>query len=267
MTNRTCLNCNKELTDKYCPGCGQKADTHRISFKHFILHDVLHGTFHIEKGILFTAKESLIRPGKAALDYIAGKRQRYYNVFYLILMTFGLILFVRHFYHELVISQGGVFAPEPADLNEASKKVDAIFDERSKILILLFVPFSALNSFIVFRRKKLNLSEHYIIAGMTLLGMLLYSLIGNILFYFNLIIPFSDSFADAFGIFFPAIIIFHIGYGYVNAFASDYSKLGIGYRTLLCYVLLALEIVILFYIVVGFITDWQYGRITFSPFS
>ena len=89
MTIKNCLNCEKEVTDKYCSGCGQKTDTHRISFKNFILHDILHGTFHIEKGILFTAKEALLRPGKAALDYIEGKRIKYYNVFYLVLITIG----------------------------------------------------------------------------------------------------------------------------------------------------------------------------------
>jgi hypothetical protein len=106
MTNNNCLNCGKELMGLYCYGCGQKADTHRISFKNFIFHDLLHGTFHIEKGMFFTAKQALIRPGHAALDYISGKKIRYYNVFYLILITAGLMLFFRHFYEEMVISQG-----------------------------------------------------------------------------------------------------------------------------------------------------------------
>ncbi len=92
MNPSTFLNCGKKLTDTYCAGCGQKADTHRISFRHFISHDLLHGTFHLEKGIFFTAKEALIRSGKAALDYISGKRIRYYNVFLLVLMTIGLLL-------------------------------------------------------------------------------------------------------------------------------------------------------------------------------
>lgn len=73
MTKKYCLNCDKVLTDQFCSGCGQKADTHRISFKNFISHDVLHGTFHLEKGMLFTAKQALVRPGQAALDYISGK--------------------------------------------------------------------------------------------------------------------------------------------------------------------------------------------------
>lgn len=79
------MNCSEPVSKKFCPNCGQKTDTHRITFKHFILHDILHGVWHFERGILFTLKEAIIRPGNAALDYISGKRVRYYNVFYLIL--------------------------------------------------------------------------------------------------------------------------------------------------------------------------------------
>lgn len=37
---------------------------------------------HLDKGIFFTTKQALVRPVKAALDYIAGKRKSYYNVFF-----------------------------------------------------------------------------------------------------------------------------------------------------------------------------------------
>jgi hypothetical protein len=103
MENKNCLNCGNELNDRYCSHCGQKSDTHRISFKNFIFHDLLHGTFHIEKGIIFTAKQALLRPGKAALDYISGKRKPYYNVFLLVILTIGLLIFLRHFYNEIII--------------------------------------------------------------------------------------------------------------------------------------------------------------------
>lgn len=267
MTIKNCLNCEKEVTDKYCPGCGQKTDTHRISFKNFILHDILHGTFHIEKGILFTAKEALLRPGKAALDYIEGKRIKYYNVFYLVLITIGLILFFRHYYDELFISQGGKLSRDSPNLNEASEKLDKIFSQKSKIIIFLFVPFAALNSFILFKSKKLNLSEHSIIAGMILLGMLLTSAFGNLFFYFDFIIEFSDTFAAFMSWLVTLLIIFQIGFGYFNAFSSDYSKIGIAYRILLFYLLMCIEIAISFLIVFGFVTNWQFGTVRVSPFG
>lgn len=268
MTNKNCLNCGKELTDKFCSGCGQKADTHRISFKNFIFHDVLHGTFHIEKGILFTAKQALIRPGKAALDYIAGKRKSYYNVFLLILMVFGLTLFFKHFYNEILVAQGRGYIKDAIDLNEASRKIDEILSQKSKIIIFLFVPLAAINSFILFKRKKLNLSEHSIIAGMILLGILLLSLLGILLFYFNLIVDFSDtSVPGIISTFIIALTFLYIVYGYFNAFASDYSKLGITYRILLFFVLLFIEIYLILIIIVGFVTNWNFGEVTISPFN
>lgn len=267
MTNNNCLNCGKELIDLYCYGCGQKADTHRISFTNFVFHDLLHGTFHIEKGMLFTAKQALIRPGQAALDYISGKRIRYYNVFYLILITAGLMLFFRHFYEEMVIGQGRKLIENPPKLNEASKKMDEILSQKSKIIIFLFVPFAALNSFILFKRKKLNLSEHSIIAGMILLGILLFSTLGNVLFYFDLIVEFSNTFANFINLTIITLIVLYIGYAYFNAFGTDYSRIGIVGRVVLFFTLIFLEIMILLYILIGFVTNWKMETVVLSPFG
>ena len=109
MTNSNCLNCEKKLTAKFCSSCGQKSDTRRITFKNLIFHDILHGLFHFEKGMLFTAKQSLVNPGKASLDYISGKRKPYYNVFYFILITIGLILFFKHFIELLDSNQESIY--------------------------------------------------------------------------------------------------------------------------------------------------------------
>ncbi|ESU25140.1 hypothetical protein FEDK69T_01070 [Flavobacterium enshiense DK69] len=52
MHHTNCLNCDTSLSGKFCSNCGQKTDTHRITFKHFIMHDVLHGVWHFESDIL-----------------------------------------------------------------------------------------------------------------------------------------------------------------------------------------------------------------------
>lgn len=38
-----CLNCDNIISEKFCTNCGQNTNTHRIMFKHFILHDILLG--------------------------------------------------------------------------------------------------------------------------------------------------------------------------------------------------------------------------------
>ena len=262
MTTHNCLNCGKRLTDAFCSGCGQKADTHRITFKNFIFHDVLHGTFHLEKGILFTAKQALVRPGIAALEYISGKRKRYYNVFYLILLTIGAMLFIRHI-DQLFNDQSAEIIPEQEYINEASRKLNEIISQKSKIIMLLFVPFAAFNSFILFKRKKLNLSEHSILSGMILLGILLLSTLGNIYFPLNNYLNFSGTIAS---IVIIIIIISYVIYAYCNAFGSDYSKLGMAYRIVLFFVFLYLEIMLLFLILFGLVSDWKFGKVTIAPF-
>ncbi len=263
MITKKCLNCENKLTDNYCSSCGQKANTHRITFKNFIFHDVLHGTFHIEKGMIYTAKQALIRPGKAALEYISGKRVRYYNVFYLILITIGLMIFFRHI-DELISGETIETIKDSHKMNEASKKINTFFAQKNKFIIFLFVPFGALNSFILFRRKKLNLSEHAIISGMILLGILLISTFINIYFNFNHLIGINNSVASFIA---TLTILCYVGYGYYNAFSEKYTKLGIAYRIVLFFALLCLETFILIYILVGFITNWKMGKITLSPFS
>ena len=264
MTTSTCLNCEKELTGKFCSGCGQKADTHRITFRNFLFHDLLHGAFHLERGILFTAKQALIRPGEAALEYISGKRKRYYNVFYLILLTIGVMLFTRHA-DELFASQAAELVPEKVYLNEASRKMDHIFAQKGRLILPLFVPFAAFNSFILFRKRKLNLSEHFIIAGMVLLGVLLIAIFGNIIFQINNFTQFDWM---TLSLLVTALIIFYVGYGYVNAFGADYSKWGIASRTVLFFGLICLEAAILIFVLIGYVTNWDPGiTVNIDPFG
>jgi len=57
-----CSNCNDALTGKYCSNCGQPVKVKRID-GHYIVHEIEH-VLHFERGILFTIKELLIRPGQ-----------------------------------------------------------------------------------------------------------------------------------------------------------------------------------------------------------
>ncbi len=253
MSNFNCLNCKKKVIDKFCSSCGQKTDTKRITFKNLIFNDIFHGIFHFEKGMLYTAKQSLIRPGKAALDYISGKRKPYYNVFYFILITIGLIIFFKHYIDFL--DGSNEIIKNTKKLNDASKSFDAILSQKSKLIVFLFVPFAALNSFMLFKRKNLNFSEHAIIAGMILLGMLLIFLFGNLFFYLELLVPFNKIFAKVISNLIIILAVLHIWHGYYNAFAENYTKFGITYRIILFFALMCLQIFILFMIVFGFISN------------
>lgn len=249
-----CLNCHSIVSEKFCPNCGQKTDTHRITFKHFIFHDILHGVWHFEKGILFSLKEAIIRPGKAALDYISGKRIRYYNVFYLILLLIGLNLFMNSYYDKL---SNIYFKTNSFAQTGVTKTVDEFLSHYSKLIIFSFVPLFALNSFLLFRRKKFNLSEHFIIAGMIFLGVMVIVTFTN-LFFFTEFFNYIDFLSDVMNILTPIALLVFILISYFKTFKEEYSKFRTFIKTLAFLFLLLFELIVLVLIFVGYFSNWTY---------
>ena len=168
MEHNYCLNCEFTIDNNFCPNCGQKTDTHRIVLKHFIFHDLIHGVWHLEKGIFFTLKETILRPGQAALDYISGKRIKYYNVFYLSLLVIAVNILLLHLRDDATSEIAKVTSLKKMSIND-------FFSEYSKVVLFSIVPVLALNAKLLFKRLKLNLAEHLIMGGITLLGILLIS--------------------------------------------------------------------------------------------
>jgi hypothetical protein len=249
-----CLNCDQEVSGNYCYNCGQKTSTHRINFKHFIAHDFLHGLFHIEKGMLFTAKESLFRPGKAAIDYIDGKRIRYYNVFYFILILIGLNLFLASLHVQLTEIY---FKNTIKYIKDSSgNKIEPFLTNNAKILIFSFVPLFAINSFIIFRKRNLNFSEHSIIAGITFLGILLFSTFSSIISFLDFT-EYFDNIGTIFTIITSiSIFVFPI-ISYYQTFKGYYKKSYFSIKIFLFILLTFIELYLFFYFVSGYLSNWK----------
>lgn len=250
MSSKNCLNCGYELIHQFCAHCGQKADTHRITVKHFIAHDLIHGVFHLDKGILFTLKEAFTRPGKAAMDYINGKRISYYNIFYLILLLVGLNLLVQHYINVLRPKSNVVQAT-----GDGVKLLD-FFRHNIKYVILSFIPLFAFNSWLIFRRLKLNFAEHHIISGFVLLGCSVIMLVNKL---FDLL-PFavlSSPVGILKGLIQILMLLFPI-YVYYMAFAKQYKLLGFSWRVLLVYFLFFVEFFIGIVLIFGYLSGGEF---------
>jgi hypothetical protein len=252
-----CLNCNQEVSGNFCNNCGQKSSIQRITFLHFIKHDFLHGLFHLDKGMLFTAKESLTRPGKAAIDYIEGKRIRYYNVFYFILILIGINIFFGNYYEELSeIYLGETSKKVNTVLNQ---KLDAFFKNYAKILIFSFVPMFAINSFILFRKRKFNFSEHIVIAGITFLGILLISTFSKLFLFFEFTENFDIIANITSSISAVCLFVFPI-FSYYQTFKDYYKKIPFAFRILLFTVMIVMEMTVFLFITIGFLSEWVFGN-------
>jgi hypothetical protein len=169
--NSSCLNCDTKIIGKFCHNCSQKSNTQRLGIKHFIQHDIIHGAFHLDKGLPLTLKEIILRPAAVAHNYIQGKRVRYYNFFYLTLVIIGFTLLLQSFMDK----------PSFRNNNPTYLKSLNFARENIKFILLSFIPFFAISSRIVYRKVKLNFAEHSIIASICLIYFLLFNLFSDIL--------------------------------------------------------------------------------------
>jgi hypothetical protein len=89
-----CKNCGNVFEGNYCNNCRQKADTNRIDWKE-VWHGLFHAFFHTDRGLLFTIRELILRPGITIREYLDGKRASHFNplLFLILSGTVASLLF------------------------------------------------------------------------------------------------------------------------------------------------------------------------------
>ncbi len=101
LTN--CRNCSHTVNGNFCGQCGQPVNIKRVD-SNYILHEIQH-VLHFEKGILYTIKELLIRPGQNIKEFISDNRSRLVKPILFIIITSLIYTIINHFFH---IKQGYV---------------------------------------------------------------------------------------------------------------------------------------------------------------
>lgn len=159
-TTIICKNCGSQVSGNFCSTCGQRADTHKLNM-HFILHDLQHGLLHFDKGVLYTTKQLLTRPGHTIREFLEGKRVRHFQPlsFVIVLATFyGLI------WHYLIFDRLHASLIEPRnDITGASGKIITWITEHFAFDSLILIITSTLVSYIIFKKQKYNLAEHLVL--------------------------------------------------------------------------------------------------------
>lgn len=170
-----CLNCSTELKGAYCFKCGQKASTHRFSVGHFVAHEMVHGIWHLDKGIVFTLNHIFTRPGKLVREYIAGKRMGHFSLVTLLIMLASMLLFVlsHRFTAPLDLKING--EPAPGFVQFLGKV--------SKWAVLIMVPIMAKASKDLFKMLRFNYTEHLVMNGFFYAGSLCIALAFSALYY------------------------------------------------------------------------------------
>ncbi|MES2680762.1 MAG: DUF3667 domain-containing protein [Bacteroidota bacterium] len=235
-----CLNCQTSLQGSFCHHCGQKSSTHRITFSKFIQHDLVHGIFHLDKGVLYTLKTLIYSPGYAARSFLEGKRVMHYNIFALFIIIIALKTLV-----DLQIAPGEVFKSADAPAHQADETINNAIHHYYKLFYLLIIPLLSAFSFMLFKRLRFNFVEHLVLNAFMLAGGFFYALVFSLLEYLANI--------NDLGIYGLFLIGFYILVGYYQATRGTYSFMGYLWRTLLALILFVASLVfILFAIIVIF---------------
>jgi len=161
MEHKTiCKNCNHTFEGHFCNHCGQPADTHRLSLHH-IWHDLQHGLFHFDNGIIYTAKQLLTRPGHAIREFINGKRVRHFKPLAFVVVLATLYGLLYHYFIQNLFEAGTIHPDD--DVTSVYEKVIHWNLDHLAYAVLMMVVSTTIASYQVFKKQGYNLAEHLVL--------------------------------------------------------------------------------------------------------
>lgn len=150
-----CKNCGNQYQGNFCNNCGQSHNIHKINMA-FVWHDIQHGLFHFDNGIIYTLWQLFKKPGITIREFIKGKRMRYFPPVSMVVVMatlYGL------FYHLFHINTFKYSTNETTDFNELNEWLGSHYS----IFTLLTIPFYAFFSYLFFKKQGYNFSEHIVL--------------------------------------------------------------------------------------------------------
>lgn len=125
-----CLNCNHllDLSDKFCPSCGQQNSVKKINFWD-LLQELLSSVLSYDSKLWQTIKLMFFKPGQLSTEYVNGKRTTYTNPFrFFLSVSFLFFLVITQFIDDADFNDWNFYGDE---INETvSNEQERINDEK-----------------------------------------------------------------------------------------------------------------------------------------
>jgi Protein of unknown function (DUF3667) len=208
-----CLNCHSPIQAQqaYCPDCGQATDMRRLDNRAIV--DSLWQNFTgLDRGFLPLLRELLLRPGLTARAYLNGSRIRYMGPFAFLLLMVGI--------HTLIVQASDFIIIKT---NYDSSIVAQLIQKHFNLAILLQVPLLSMILNILFRKTKLNLAEHAVLASYILGFRSLFSVVFTIPLQIIMMKNNLGEIAEALSLAMGSIWIIFTGYS-ATQFYSEHSS-------------------------------------------
>lgn len=198
-----CLNCGTEFHGKFCPECGQRADTQRFTIKSIFQNFIL-GILSNDGGVWITVKSLFTHPGQMMVDILNGKRRSYFSPFPMLFLTLSIYVIISTFTGSYVKFSKSIFdddeeivvtADDTNPDNIEAQRVLYIFkqtlefaDNHYSLVYILTIPvylFSARICFGKKNRKRYNWGEYCIPMIYSLIMVVLYRCLPAIVYSFS----------------------------------------------------------------------------------
>jgi hypothetical protein len=167
-----CIHCQNAFEGNFCANCGQPKVVRRIDGRYIVSELMRIANF--EKGVLFTIKELLLRPGRNVQIFIHSDRQRLVKpIFFIILCSLIYTLAQQLLRFEDGYIDGGGFG------ESAVNQVFAWIQGNYGYANIIMAVFIALWIKVFFRKYRYNFFEILILLCYVMgMGMLLYTVFG-----------------------------------------------------------------------------------------
>ncbi len=261
MHPTNCLNCGSNLQSyKFCPDCGQKATTHRLSF-HELWHELVHYFAHADKSIFSLVRALAVRPGVVAREYVDGRRAKYFkpvNFFLVVGTILVLSLSWFHLPNEAAIMNLDQHAASIKNVEEQKRFLEMAgrmkhfvhyATKYSNVLNMVITPLYALIFWLFYKKARYSYIEH-LVANLYFISFIM-------LFNSLLIVPWQSKvdFAQT-GVFFVLTDIIYRSFAYRQFMGKPgigplLKAIGVSLFTL-CFWFLLSWLVLQQYILTGF---------------
>lgn len=197
-----CLNCGTEFHGKFCPECGQRADTKRFTIK-FMFENLLRGIVSNDGGVWITVKTLFTRPGQMMIDIINGKHRAFFSPFPMLFLVLSIYVIISTFTGSYV-KMGSAFSDnddivavsandtpqhvETLKILSVFKKTIDFADDHYSFVYILTIPiylFSARICFGKANRRRYTWGEYCIPMIYSLILVVLYRCLSAIAYSFS----------------------------------------------------------------------------------
>lgn len=176
-----CAGCGRAVDvpgQKFCPSCGQPTPVHRIDW-HFMAHELEHSVLHMDRGLLYSLKELMLRPGRLMRDYLEGRRARQAKPFLLLMVSAAAIVFLGKYVSAPWAMSAGLQASDfqamatdartqamLVAVADANAQVQGWIGRNFALSTLLLIPLEALAFRIAFiGTRRLNYPEWLVVTA------------------------------------------------------------------------------------------------------